>query len=308
MSQTQLDPIRNLKASLPAAVLAHNYQVPEIYAVADFIGDSLELARAAQAAQTPNIVFCGVRFMAETAKLLNPNARVVLAAADAGCEMADMITPEALLMRKAELGDPLVLAYVNTSAAVKAEADICCTSANAIRVAAALPADRKVLFVPDENLAKFVQLKTGREMIPWPGFCYVHALFTPADVARARAEHPQAVVIVHPECRPEVIAVADQVASTSGMLRLAADYEEVVLGTEAGMCNRIRRELPGTVCWPLRRTAICRNMKRTTLQHVHHALLALAGQAPFAERTLIEIPEQIAERARSALERMLTVG
>ncbi len=308
MKQSLLESIRDLKTKLPVTVLAHNYQVPEIYAVADFIGDSLELARAAQAARAPNILFCGVRFMAETAKLLNPDARVVLAAADAGCEMADMVTPEALRMKKAELGNPLVLAYVNTSAAVKAEADVCCTSANAARVAAALPADRRVLFVPDENLARFVQMKTGREMIPWPGFCYVHALFTPADVARARAEHPQALVIVHPECRPEVIAAADEVASTSGMLRLSADHQEVVLGTEAGMCNRIRRELPGTVCWPLRRTALCRNMKRTTLEHVLLALKALAGETPFAAGTLIEIPEDIARRARLALERMLSLN
>lgn len=303
-----LDSIRTLKARLPATVLAHNYQAPEIYAAADFIGDSLELARAAQAARAPNIVFCGVRFMAETAKLLNPDARVVLAAADAGCEMADMITPQALIMRKAELNNPFVLAYVNTSAAVKAEADICCTSANAVRVAARLPVDRPVLFVPDENLARFVQMETGRELIPWPGFCYVHALFTPADVARARAEHPQAVVIVHPECRPEVIAIADRVASTSGMLRLAAGCKEVILGTEAGMCNRIRRELPGTLCWPLRRTALCRNMKRTTLDHLYYALQALSGEHPFAEGTLIDIPEDIARRARSALERMLAVS
>jgi quinolinate synthase len=313
--------IRDAKARLGAVVLCHNYQVPEVYEVADFIGDSLELARQASAVRSRLIVFCGVRFMAETAKLLNPDATVILAEPGAGCEMADMISAEALVLKKRELGAVQVLAYVNTTAAVKAESDICCTSANAVSVMKSLGVDRPVLFVPDRNLAAWVARETGRPLsedgrmepgsepgsprpdapvVPWQGFCYVHAQFTADDVARARREHPAATVIVHPECRPEVIAAADRVAPTSGMLRIAAGLGEVVLGTEAGMCNRVRRELPATTCWPLRRTALCRNMKLTSLDSV---LAALEGRV--AE---IAVPAGVAGRARAALERMMAVA
>jgi quinolinate synthase len=308
--------ICNLKSSAGAVVLAHNYQVPDIYDVADFIGDSLELARQARTASARLIVFCGVRFMAETAKLVNPEARVVLAAPDAGCQMADMITAEALHLRKQELGDVITVAYVNTPADVKAESDICCTSANAAKVVQSLPRDKNILFVPDRNLAAYVARETGRPfldprlptldsrlptsgIVPWEGFCYVHASFRAADVARARTEHPGAFIVVHPECPLEVIDAADATASTSGMTRLAREHRQIVLGTEAGMCDRIRRDTPETQCWPLRRTALCRNMKLTRLEDV---LAALQGSVPE-----ILVPESIAARARQALDRMLAV-
>ncbi len=307
--------ICNLKSTLGAVVLAHNYQTPDIYDVADFIGDSLELARQARTAGARLIVFCGVRFMAETAKLVNPEARVILAAPDAGCRMADTITAEALRLRKRELGDVTTVAYVNTPADVKAESDICCTSANAVNVVKSLPQDKRILFVPDRHLAAYVARETGRPLldsgppfairhspfaiIPWDGFCYVHASFKPEDVARARKEHPGAFVVVHPECPLAVIDAADAVASTSGMLRLAKEHGAVVLGTEAGMCDRIRRDLPDTECWPLRRTALCRNMKITRLENV---LAALEGSVPE-----ILVPEPIAARARLALDRMMAV-
>jgi len=291
--------IRNLKSAVGAVILAHNYQNPDIYDVADFIGDSLELARQARTASARLIVFCGVRFMAETAKLVNPEARIVLAAPDAGCQMADMITAEALRLRKCELGDVITVAYVNTPADVKAESDICCTSANAVKVVKSLPHDKRILFVPDRHLATYVARETGREIVPWEGFCYVHASFRAADVARARKEHPDAFIVVHPECPLDVIDAADAVASTSGMARLAREHDEIVLGTEAGMCNRIRRDSPDTKCRPLRRTALCRNMKLTRLEHVR---AALEGAVPE-----IVVPELVATRARQALDRMLAV-
>ncbi|HTW92676.1 MAG TPA: quinolinate synthase NadA [bacterium] len=307
--------ISNLKSSVGAVILAHNYQNPEIYDVADFIGDSLELARQARAASARLIVFCGVRFMAETAKLVNPETPVVLAAPDAGCQMADMITADALRARKNQLGDVTTVAYVNTPADVKAESDICCTSANAIAVVNSLPRDKRILFVPDRNLAAYVARETGRPLldpgspsairqspfaiVPWEGFCYVHASFRASDVARARREHPDAFIVVHPECPLEVIDAADAAASTSGMVRLAREHREIVLGTEAGMCDRIRRDLPDVRCWPLRRTALCRNMKLTRLEDVRAAL-----EGGRAETTL---PDDIAARARQAIDRMMAV-
>ncbi|MEO0025682.1 MAG: quinolinate synthase NadA [candidate division WOR-3 bacterium] len=292
--------IRQLKQKQRAVILAHNYQLPEIYEVADFIGDSLELAQAAARVESALIVFCGVRFMAENAKLVNPGRPVVLANPRAGCPMADMITAEALRRRRQELGDVLVVAYVNTPAEVKAEADICCTSANAVRVVQSLPGSKKILFVPDRNLGRWVEHETGREIIPWEGFCYVHAQFTVEDVRRARIEHPGALVVAHPECPLEVIQVADRVASTSGMVRIAREVKELVLGTEAGMCNRIRREYPDRHCYPLRRTAICRNMKLTSLEDVKAALQGMVPE--------VEIPVSVAERAQLALKRMLEIS
>jgi quinolinate synthase len=304
--------ISDLKSATGAAILAHNYQDPDIYEVADFIGDSLELARKASEVRVRSIVFCGVRFMAETAKLVNPEARVVLAAPAAGCQMADMITADALRQRKQELGDVTTVAYVNTPADVKAESDICCTSANAAEVVGSLAEDKRVLFVPDRHLAAYAARQTGRPLldpaqpvsgpsgiIPWEGFCYVHASFRVEDVARARKEHPDAFVVVHPECPLEVIDAADAVASTSGMIRLAREHDKIVLGTEAGMCNRIRRDLPEVECLPLRRTALCQNMKLTRLEDVS---AALKGAVPE-----VVVPAAVADRARRALDRMMEV-
>ncbi len=292
--------IQELKQKHQAVILAHNYQRPELYQVADFIGDSLELARQAQGVASELIIFCGVRFMAETAKILNPERRVILAQPNAGCEMARMITAEALRRRRAELGEVIVVAYVNTPVDVKAEADICCTSANAVKVINSLPEDRAILFVPDKHLAAWVMEQTGRELIPWDGFCYVHAFFTVEDVQRARVEHPGAVIVVHPECPLAVCKAADEVCSTSGMLKLAARYDELVLGTEVGMYERIRLVYPEKRCYPLRRIAVCRNMKLTRLTDVRAALL---GQVPE-----VIIPDEIMRRARLALLRMLEIS
>jgi quinolinate synthase len=292
--------ILRLKEERQAIILAHNYQPAEVQDIADLTGDSLELARAAATMEGDIIVFCGVDFMAETAALISPDKMVLLPAKDACCPMADMITADKLKLMKSKYPDASVVCYVNTSAEVKAESDICCTSSNAVKVVNSVKEDR-VLFVPDRNLGQYVQRFTKKEIVTWDGFCIVHEHITPDNVREAQALHPGAVVLVHPECRPEVIDLADHVASTSGIIRHVCNSveNEFIIGTEIGVLHRLDRDCPAKKCYPLSQAAVCSNMKKTDLKKVRDTLISLQPR--------ITVPEKIADRARKAIERMLSL-
>ena len=292
--------ILRLKKERNAIILAHNYQIAGVQDIADLTGDSLELSRAAATLEGDVIVFCGVDFMAETAALLSPEKTVLLPAADACCPMAEMITAAELRLVKSRHPNAAVVCYVNTTAGVKAESDICCTSSNAVTVVNSL-AEGQVIFVPDRNLARYVARFTKKEILPFEGFCIVHDQITPAHVKAAQERHPGAKVVVHPECRPEVIDRADIVASTSGMIRHVCTSPDTsfIIGTEVGILHRIKKECPDKLCYPLMEAAVCRNMKKTDLAAVRDALLLL--------RPRITVPEEIALRARRPIERMLAL-
>jgi quinolinate synthase len=292
-----------LKRERNAVILAHNYQRPEIFRVADFVGDSLELARQATRVDAETIVFCGVHFMAETAKILNPSRRVILPDLRAGCSLADSVTGEALAERKAELRavypDLAVVGYVNTTADVKAECDACCTSSNAARVVEALPS-RNILFVPDQNLARYVQSQTTKQIIAWDGNCYVHHQITPEQIRAVRTALPHVRVLAHPECRADVLALADAVLSTSGMVRYATESpeREFLIVTECGLSDRLLLEVPGKKFY--KSCKLCHYMKMITLEGTRDALRDLEPE--------ITLPEEVRVRAARALERMLELG
>ncbi|OHE21139.1 MAG: quinolinate synthase [Syntrophobacterales bacterium GWF2_56_9] len=298
-----VEKIKRLKKDRKAVILAHNYQLPEVQDIADFVGDSLGLSIQAAQTDAAVIVFCGVHFMAETAKLLSPDKTVLLPDKKAGCPMADMITAEQLRALKAEHPGAKVLCYVNTSAEVKAECDLCCTSANAVRMGGEILKDaEEIIFVPDRYLAAFVAGQTGRTFITWPGFCPTHARILPEHVEAARALHPGAVVMVHPECRPEVTALADIAISTGGMIRYAKETKarEIIVGTEPGIIHRLKKENQDKVFHPVSAFVICPNMKRTSLEKILWSLEDMEHA--------IEVPEEIAGRARLSIEAMLKVG
>ncbi len=292
--------IGELKAERNAVILAHNYQVDEVQDLADYTGDSLELSRIAAALDCEIIVFCGVDFMAESAAILAPDKMVLIPEKAAGCPMADMIAPAALSRFRKRYPDAAVAAYVNSSAAVKAESDICVTSANAAVVVNSLDA-AQVIFTPDKNLAHYVSCHTDKIIIPWPGYCITHHRITPEDIAGARQAHPKALVIVHPECRPEVVVLADEVLSTGGMIRFVKETkaEEIVVGTESGMVYRLYKERPDLKYYTPAPGLICPNMKYTTPAKV---LLALEKM-----QHRVSVPDEIRERAAKALRRMLAV-
>jgi quinolinate synthase len=292
-----IEQINHLRRARQAVIMAHNYQLPEIQDLADFTGDSLELSRQAAACHAPVIVFCGVHFMAETAAILAPDRTVLLPDPQAGCPMADMIDAGALRAARQQHPKATVVCYVNTSAAVKAESDICCTSGNAERVVASIPGE--VLFVPDRHLGSWVARRLGRELILWDGFCPTHARITPDQIRQRKAEHPDAQVLVHPECREEVAALADEVLSTGGMLRhvRGSSAPAFIVATELGLLHRLRAENPAKRFIPVTEHTICPNMKRITLAKVARALELNVTQ--------VSVPEPVRTRALQAVERML---
>jgi quinolinate synthase len=289
-----------LKKRRNAVILVHNYQLGEVQDIADFVGDSLELSQNAAKTAADVIVFCGVHFMAETASILCPDKVVLLPDMNAGCPMANMITAERLREKKKEHPQAVVVCYVNSSAEVKAESDICCTSANAVEVVESLGA-REILFIPDQYLGHYVSARTGKKMILWPGFCPTHVRITPERIEELRQEYPQAKVVVHPECRPDVIALADEVASTSGMCRYARrdDVREMVVGTEVGIIHRLRKENPGKKFIPVSEQAICPNMKLITLEKVLWSLEEMSPE--------VKVPHEVRLKAIAAVDRMLGV-
>ncbi|NLN17233.1 MAG: quinolinate synthase NadA [Firmicutes bacterium] len=297
-----VDRINDLKKKRRAIILAHNYQLPEIQDIADFVGDSLGLSQQAAKTDAEVIVFCGVDFMAETAALLSPDKKVLLPAPDAGCPLAETITPEELRAKKREHPEAAVVCYINSSAAVKAESDICCTSSNALRVVESLPQE-EILFVPDANLGQWVASQTKKKIILWDGCCITHHRVKPEDVEQVRRSHPDGIVLVHPECRPEVAALADYVGSTEGILKFArqSPAKKFIIGTEMGILHRLQRENPDKTFYLLSPGLVCPNMKRTaSLAMVEAVLRDMSNQ--------VTVPEEIRDRALAAVERMLAVS
>ncbi|UCF31036.1 MAG: quinolinate synthase NadA [bacterium] len=294
--------IRQLLLERRAVMLAHNYQRDEIQEIADHTGDSLGLSQIAAEADADVIVFCGVHFMAESASILSPEKTILLPRMEAGCPMADMITPDGVREMRERYPGGAVVAYVNTSAAVKAVSDVCCTSGNAVNVVMSLPADvEPAIMIPDQNLAKYVADQVDREVVWWDGYCPIHHQYTAQDVLEVKRAHPDAVFAAHPECRPEVLALADHITSTSGMYTFARDTDAkvIIVGTEQGVLYRMRKENPAKTFIPLSEDMICPNMKITTLEDVRDALVTM--------EPVVKVPEEIRVKAVKALERMLAV-
>ncbi len=292
--------ILKLKKEKKAIILSHNYQRGEVQDIADFVGDSLELSQKAAKTDAEVIVFCGVHFMAETAAILNPSRTVLLPDAGAGCPMANMITAEQLKKKKEELPNATVVTYINSSAAVKAESDYCCTSANGVKIVGSIDND-EIIFVPDQYLGDFIARRTGKTLTLWPGYCPTHVRILPEDIVNRKQEHPKARVVVHPECRPDVIALADEALSTSGMIRYAAREEvrELIVGTEVEILHRLNKENPGKKFYAASKKAVCPNMKKITLDKILASLETMTPE--------VKVPEEIRVRAKAAVDRMLAM-
>ncbi|MGI6585530.1 MAG: quinolinate synthase NadA [Gracilibacteraceae bacterium] len=293
--------ILRLKKERNAIILAHNYQIPEVQDAADIVGDSYSLSRHAAETDSEVIVFCGVHFMAESAKILSPDKTVLLPVRDAGCPMADMVTASGLRKMKARHPDAAVVCYVNSSAEVKAESDICCTSSNALKVVESLE-NKQVIFIPDKNLGSYIASKVrGKEIILWEGFCITHKRVKVEEVQKIRQLHPDAKILMHPECEPEVLKLADFIGSTSEIIRYAGEIPEknIIIGTEEGVLHLLKKRNPDKNFYLLSTGLICANMKKTRLEDVHNALLHMQHQ--------IHVDEAVRIKAMKALERMLEI-
>jgi quinolinate synthase len=292
--------IKKLKKERNAIILAHNYQLPEVQDIADFVGDSLELARIAREAKEKVIIFCGVHFMAETASILAPDKIVILPDIHAGCPLANSITPEDILNLKKKYSNYAVVSYINTTAEVKAVSDYICTSANAVSVVEKISED-KIIFVPDRNLGYYVSKNTKKEMIIWDGFCPTHQRILPQNILELKEKYKDAKIVVHPECRKEVLDLADKVASTSGIIKYVKEdnHNRYIIGTEAGLLHRLRKEVPNKEFFLASPLAVCANMKKITLEKILWSLEDLAPQ--------VKVPDHIREKALIPIERMLSL-
>ncbi len=297
-----IEKIEALKESRNAIILAHNYQRDEVQEIADYTGDSLGLSIRASKAEADVIVFCGVHFMAETASILCPDKTVLMPDPQAGCPMADMITADQLRELKARHPGAVVVTYVNSSAEVKAETDVCCTSSNAVKVVESLKDAREIIFVPDQYLGSFVAKKTGRDMILWQGYCPTHLRITPESIERQKAAHPEAEVLVHPECSQPVVALADFALSTEGICKRAneSSAREFIIGTELGVMYRLKKENPGKLFYPASEMAVCPNMKRTTLEKILWCLEGMTNE--------VRVPEDVRVLARRSVDRMVAIA
>lgn len=291
--------IEELKAKRGAIILAHNYQLPGVQDIADFSGDSLELSRRAAQVDEGVIVFCGVHFMAETASILSPEKTVLIPDREAGCPMADMVTAEGLRALKAKHPHAKVVCYVNSTAEVKAESDICCTSSNAAAVVESIPAGEEIIFVPDQYLGEHTAEQTGRDLILWHGYCTTHVRILESDLARLKQEYPEAVTMVHPECTGPVREAADEVLSTGGMCRFAreSDATEFIVGTEIGLLHRLQKENPEKTFHAASQRGICPNMKKITVEKVLWSLQDMKHR--------VTVHEHVRSRALQAIEKML---
>jgi quinolinate synthase len=301
MNEKIIEKIKLLKKDLNAVILAHNYQLPEIQDLADFSGDSLGLSIKAAETDADVIVFCGVKFMAETAVILSPQKTILLPDQLAGCPLADMITADQLRDLKQKHPDALVVCYVNSSADIKAESDYCCTSANAVEVVNSLPKDKSIIFVPDQNLGQFVIERTGRDLILWPGYCHVHVIITEEDIKNAKAKHPDAIVMAHPECTDPVKALSDKLLSTGQMLRYAAESQaqRFIIATETGIIHALKKQNPRAEFIPPTDKAVCPNMKRITLEKILWSLQDTQYK--------VTVPHDVRIKAKKALDRMVEI-
>jgi quinolinate synthase len=300
-NQEIVDKILKLKKKRNAIILAHNYQIAEVQEIADFVGDSLDLSKQAAVTDAEVILFCGVHFMAETAKILAYEKTVLMPDLNAGCAMANMITHRQMIELKKKYPDSAYVCYVNCTVETKAECDYCCTSANSVKVVRAIPPEKKIVFIPDKYLGSYVISQTKRDMVLWEGYCPTHRRILAEDILKKRAQHPKAKVLVHPECTPDVIAMADRVLSTSGICGYAqeSDAEEFIIGTEIGILSRLERENPDKTFYPASELSDCPNMKLNNLEKILWSLEDMVYE--------INVPQEIAQRAKKSIDRMVEI-